>query len=693
MTDIRWHFALVDPPDSAGPVFVQDYARNDYRRTAIDGRLIGSVLSFEFEQEEGDFATLRIAVANPRVGLLSGRIWLWFSYSINGGDAVPRFFGRLVGVPTSIFDEVVTLEFIGRPADFMLQKEALAQSLRVLPYYDPAFIEESRRADPDVVLEGYTKLWHIDPITHAVTVSDVLSAEDGVEEFTASEMLARGLQLSLEEVPLTEVVVDATMPWTQRATGSVDITDHIVDNWPNEHSVDIEPGVITSFTLKETDWPKPFSAIGSGWQVDNGACVPVYDLTVKSRSETLKTVINWGQWGGGETTSELSYSDQYLQVTPPGSIDLGVITVSDEVQIQRDPPDLEAGQSNGEISSFSRSLTYVDSVIPLVHLRPTLTVTYQAERPRKERVRFTLTADVQPILTDPGDDQALLLTLNADDLSTDIDVAQSTTGFEPPIGDSRRRSYVVTPRGELSLQYLICVARAPLVRRSRAVRITFEPVSLARMADISLRKNARIHDPRLPGGVALGKIVAYRIALDGNSGILEKSVTMGCAIGRGGEVAAVEGEPDYVEESYIGPDQDYQEYLNRRIVFDSAVGYEPLTFEPNDDGFDFLAGLTADDIIVTPLSVENPPAAQRIILEEEVGQWAGGGHSIVTLQSHGLRGQESIDARTEYANDILEQYPTIARFKLVDMKAAFENERTLVVSQLKIPNMINLEAA
>jgi hypothetical protein len=87
-----------------------------------------NVFSFTLSQEEGDPASLTLTVRRPRneagdpIGLLGpGRkIWAWFA--LDCGPALVKFRGRLVGVPTSLFEELVTLEFVARPANIVVQK-------------------------------------------------------------------------------------------------------------------------------------------------------------------------------------------------------------------------------------------------------------------------------------------------------------------------------------------------------------------------------------------------------------------------------------------------------------------------------------------------------------------------------------------------------------------------------------------
>src|SRR5215475_9360136 len=220
------------------------------------------IFSFKLEQNEGDAASLTLVVRRPGapgppVGLLGpGRkIWCWFA--LDCGPALIKFRGRLVGVPTDIFQELVTLDFVARPIDVVAQKNALADTLRVLPYYDATLIEESRRTDPEVVLEGYTAIWHYDRETHVITISDEITGEDGLVVFDASDdankVLYEGLGLSLTSGPLAQASVSAEFNWTQTSAGTVDLTNWIIASWG---------GLIR---LDAGSWPKVGASLGNGW--------------------------------------------------------------------------------------------------------------------------------------------------------------------------------------------------------------------------------------------------------------------------------------------------------------------------------------------------------------------------------------------------------------------------------------------
>jgi hypothetical protein len=336
--------------------------------------------------------------------------------------------------------------------------------------------------------------------------------------------------------------------------------------------------------------------------------------------------------------------------------------------------------------SYSVQTAWTDAIVPLLWSRPTLVAAYEAERGFTELVTFTLTADMQPLLTEPGEDEALRI----DDLRS-VNLSELIDGAAP-IGDPRRRSYVSQDRGLQSLQYMIAVARANLRKRARAVEITVAP-RVGRFPELSLRKSARVHDPRLPGGQADGKIIGYSLTLNGDEGTLERTLRVGCPIGRGGSITVAPGNPLYVAEGYVA--LGYQAYANQTVLFDSSVGYTPPAFNPADDGVDFIAGITVADVIDQPLTVTNPPAAQRAAILPLVGAWGSPTYfpEGTTVEEAQEALQEQVRARAESVNAALKAHETKARFKLKSMQAEFETAVPVAVTQLKIPTGFDLEAA
>jgi hypothetical protein len=635
------------------------------------------VFSFTLAQDEGDPAHLTVAVRRPRneygdpVGLLcpSRKIWAWFAFDC-GPDLI-RFRGRLVGIPTSLFEDLVTLEFVARPLDVVAQKEALANTLRVLPYYDEVVIEKSRRNDPEVVLEGYTKIWHYDRETLILTVSDEISGEDGTINFDGTsedgKVLYDGLGLNLTSGPLARVdVVNAEYNWTQQGYGGVDLTGYLLSHWPDG---------FTSFTMSASDWPKTGAGIGDGWTAASASAVDLNDLTVRTRTGNSTLIVK--NFDGVTTaTTNVSESEQYISGST-FTIAGGPLVSKNHwsVAYSRD------GDGQYYPSSSQSSYTETRNLFAAMRWNATLSAAYTANRPFTERISFSLIADVQPILTDPDDGEALRLDgIRSVNLSEPID---ESTGAEIPIGDKRRRSYIATARGNQSLEHLIALARAHLMKRARVVEIAFAP-KLSRMCEVTLRKNAFLIEPRV--GEATGKIIAYSLALDGSDGRVKTEIRIGCAIGRGGTVAAEVGNPTYCTVDYVGA--DYQQFANRLVLFplDTSVGYEPPQAAPNDDGLDLIAGFSAEQAMDQPLSVLWPMSAQIAALSDAAGIWSQVGGAQANIVK-----EDGVTPQFDAYSAALKAVATKATFKLKSMSREFTTDYQINLTDLKIPTGYNLE--
>jgi len=599
-------FAWVDPTETT---FGPEHYRVDE-----------SVFSFDLEHSEGEFSTLRLGVRNPKIGLLApGRkFWSWFAYN-DGTTITPLFFGRLVGVPSELQAEVISLDFVARPSDYIEQKEALAASLRVPPYWNPAFIEPDRREDLDAVLEARSQLYHIDRLTHDVSVSDVLTGEDGLIDFTQDKVFYDGVQINLSGIPLRAVEVEAELPWTQSAIAGLDLRDYLQSKWPN----DIETKLITSFSGEGLvgDWPKDESNIGGGWEVKTGLAEPQHGKVIPDEYDAF----------------ELIHRVVVPKGTPPGSILIPTFQV------------------RGALSAF-----YETIVVPLWHIKPTLVVGYDVSREYMERVKFIMRASMQPIITLAADDERAKITINSVDLSELID-------GQAPIVDARRRSFLTTDNGKLAIDYLMMLARANLIHRARAVQVKFE-TQFENVLTLSCRKSGLIHDPRLPGGQATGKVVNYGASLDGATGVLVGRVTLGVAVGYGDAIATAPGAPTYVEDGYT---EDYQERSGTIIsVGPGDVGYTIPEANPNDDGVDFIRGFTPHTAI-KEFDVTNSPSVQREAVE--------------------LTREAKDEALTKQA---ISDHPTRVRIEFVPLTGGpFETLYTIQPTTLVIPQGIDLEAA
>lgn len=590
----------------------------------IHNREDESVFSFEFEHSEGDFAALRLVIKNPRIGLLNIARKTWGVLSFNdNGTVTPIFKGRLIGVPTNVFDTLVTLDFTAKPTDFEDQKRDLAASLKVLPYYDPIFVSPDSWFDPDAVLEAYSRLWHIDPVTLELTASDILIPEDGVEEVTETQHFYDEMQVTLNQTPLRAVSMVATIPWTQSAGGSIDLTPVI----KNLFSTSIP----TSFTMEGliSSWPKPGSGFGSGWQVLSGGMT---DVSYSIPKMEIPPIFSWQ----GD-----------VPIIPEGSV-IFPLKVTGEYH-------------SGEKAGFNFNYELV--IAQLGYGVPQLSVTYSAGREFAQIVTFTLETDQQAIVTAPGEDEAMVVTLNANKVS------DPTQDGSTPIGDVRARDYVHTTRGRQSVEHLLLIARANLIARSRAVEIAIACDFRTGMRLRSLRKAVLLHDHRLPGGEATGKIIKAALNLDGESGEATGTITIASCVGRGGSHLASDGTPTYVDTGYM---DDTQEYAGMIVLTDTSdIAWSmsvPATF---DDGLDFVGGLNKNNAIKLA-TINNAAFAQEPQIRA-----AGGGSNTDQAK----------------VSSVLQTIPTEITIQMKPMEGGpFQQEVVISVSDLVVPKQIDLEA-
>jgi hypothetical protein len=232
---------------------------------AIHARWDEDVYSFHIEHEEGQMPVADIVIKNPDVGLLntSRKQWAWLSTDVTGAIE-PLFFGRILGIPSDLLGYQVTVRFIAKSNDYVARKQALADTLRVSPYYDPIFLSDEAMIDPDAVLEGYSAAYHVDRIPNHGrkaldwTISDIIEGEDGVLTFTEDEILFGSLSMNLNQSPLRAVRVDAKVHWSQNFRGQ---TVPIFGGWVK---------TLTGEHLAQ-EWPKPGQDLGGGWVADIGS--------------------------------------------------------------------------------------------------------------------------------------------------------------------------------------------------------------------------------------------------------------------------------------------------------------------------------------------------------------------------------------------------------------------------------------
>ncbi len=528
------------------------------------------IFEVELSQTEGGFAGLVIKIRNPRIGLLAAgqNLWCWLSWTNAEGTVIPLFHGRLIGTPKDLQDEVVSLEFIARPNDFVAQKLVVAAAMQVLPWWDPVWLID-KIDDPDTVLETYTCDWDVSPITLTVTAADIITGEDGTIDVAESEHFYDAMSVAYGATPLRQVNVAGTVTWTQAANGDVDLTQDLVSAFITAGSPYVWPK-IASYTAPGLlqAWPLPGASFGGGWTIGEATQASIL-LTIFKDLSVL-------------------YSDK---------------TGAPSYQLTGAP--IAGGPGGGEGGGFTEIPEWSNYEVgfTLGVLSINLTAHYEASRKRTEVAGFSVTSEVQSILTDP---------LTADDESISLSSAFVDQGVDPdgaiPIGDVRKNCYFPTDRGQSSLQYLMLLARAKLLASARAVDITFASTWGKLAGTVTCRKNVTLHDGRLPGGQATGKVKSYKLTWSESS--INAEVTIGCTIGYGDTIMPSAGVESYADDYSTG----YDEAPGSQISVTADLVYQAMdgVYVIDDDGVDFF-NMTSDNVIAQLLIAGGPSNQEAAI--------------------------------------------------------------------------------
>ena len=203
------------------------------------------------------------------------------------------------------------------------------------------------------------------------------------------------------------------------------------------------------------------------------------------------------------------------------------------------------------------------------------------------------------------------------------EVDSDTDGNSLPIGDARRSSYFKTDRGHDSTEYVLALGGTIMLRRARAVELSFRTSFDAGLA-VTLRKEINPLTHRLiPGGIASGKVIALRMAYSADEHFAE--ITIGCCVGRGGTLVANAGEPTYVDNDYV--EEDYQARTGeQREVLPGLIynSYDDAVIA--DDGYNFLSPVTIEQALIGVEVDFGPDRADSLPSNSSPAQDAGRDH-------------------------------------------------------------------
>jgi hypothetical protein len=184
-------------------------------------------------------------------------------------------------------------------------------------------------------------------------------------------------------------------------------------------------------------------------------------------------------------------------------------------------------------------------------------------------------------------------------------------------GNVTASQYFSTDRGRQSIEYLASILRSHLLWSARCVTITFD-CDWLRGSQLSTRMTATLHDPRIAGGIALGKIKTVEMVMD-QTGAAICHVTIACCVGKGTAITEVPGDAEYVDDDYVEDEYQVHDGVVTLVPNLSDMAYAPPVTSATDDGLTFP--LTLSQILVSD-QVRGTVAAQTVGINSALASMA-----------------------------------------------------------------------
>ncbi len=500
------YFAMVDPGDTFDP--------NIHNREDED------VFKLVISQNEGEFARAEVEIRNPRQGLLAParKTRVFISCDV-AGTAELMFSGRVVGYPSDISEETVSLEYIAQPEDWETTQAAFLDSLKVSPYWNDLFASEDKRSELAYILAGRSALLHWDRKTGALSLSDIIEGCQSID--LGPEVIFDTVRAEVGDPPIQQINVVIEAQWEQLGYG-------VVDCMPQIKAAFINTAIPTSQINTLT--PEAFEDGWSGVRISSG-----YSLLESKLSAVA--------------------DDFELEQTDLRS---GLATVSA----------VDFPRANGDTTGDR------ECSVPRVWYDGTLQLSASYKQKRREVFTTSLVADIQNFSLRGNESEDLYLRLQAPTAlaqGSTLDVGKHSFYWN-------KTTLTLTDYGREVVEHALMRARARLIKSSRAVEVRFS-ANVEDLIDVDCDTSLRFEDDRLPGGSIQGKVISYILSWDGDSGQQIADVTIGSCIGTAvdssgtGSPSEVEiGAVDYITEFGTSP-------MHSSIFYDFI---EPTIEEPVD---------------------------------------------------------------------------------------------------------------
>lgn len=181
----------------------------------------GAVAEIELSMRQTGWQT--IAIMAPKAASVA-----WSATGLSA-DAILLAIGRLAEVPGDLFSPQQTLRYLCAPSDIETSMLAFAKAnLDTQPQVD-WLVADASPTDPEAYLAGRSRVFRVDPVSHAVSTYDEIVGDRIVD--LSDLALAGDGRLSdkpgLYDAPVATLRTRVVADWTQVASGEVNIGGRI----------------------------------------------------------------------------------------------------------------------------------------------------------------------------------------------------------------------------------------------------------------------------------------------------------------------------------------------------------------------------------------------------------------------------------------------------------------------------------
>jgi hypothetical protein len=507
------------------------------------------VLEMTMTEDEGQVPVLDMVTRRPgypgvTIGLLAtGRpVWAWLSYNppfnskkFAGHGPMPIMFGVLYAIPSDMTGQKIKVRYQARSVNFIQNKQALGETLKVLGPWDPVWIkDQAKRDNPDTILESYSGVYHFSRLPEngdfVTSYADYCVGPDGTVVFGGSGAGGQpntafydNFEYRYVESPLTNIRIRGKVKWRQRTWGFCDIPKYSISTYTGQSYME--------------QFPKSGEIVGSGWSMETSYVQDVYNigLTVTasmSYSWKNKNLDN-PQFPAADCSVE---SQDYSHTFPLNGAPQGLgftMSVAETGGICQ--PVGATDQYGRPIPiNIPQKYSFNGVVIPCWFLNCTGTMRYDRDVQFVEEVVFNMTTNTQPILTSPTVEQNTEeIVLDGADVGEPLIVVEAWSDFANNAGNTGPivpLAQIINPNnpttpGGLSYQVCVVSGRAGIVEPEFSDipgTLTFDGDAVWASMGPNPLANVPTWSPASP--VPLGQIICYEpVAFDTNRGTFEKT--------------------------------------------------------------------------------------------------------------------------------------------------------------------------